>query len=218
MSSSPLFSNLPRFDDAPAHRVTLPFGMAEFDTGGAAPAPKPAPPEPESEISAETDTVEAEAAPLEAAPEPAPVPAAPTGPDLAMVEQTAAELQATIARIEHEAAQQVTAAIEDMAHQLFPKLASRFLAGEIGLHLRDLVPVCVASVEIQAAPAMADALADMVDGMPELSQRCTILPREMGEETAVEVSWRAGGLSFDFAGLLASCLARLGPKQSETGG
>lgn len=211
MSKSPLFSKLPRFDDAPAHRVTLPFGMAEFDAGSDVPAPKPAPPP-----SPEPEAVEAQ--PSEDVPEPAPVPAMPAGPDLAMVEQTTAELQATITRIEREAAQQVTAAIEDMAHQLFPKLASRFLAGEIGLHLRDLVPVSVASVEIQAAPAMADALADMVDGMPELSHRCTILPREMGEETAVEVSWRAGGLSFDFAGLLASCLARLGPKQMETGG
>jgi hypothetical protein len=217
MSNSPLFSNLPRFDDAPAHKVTLPFGMAEFDAESGAAAPKPAPlPEPEPEVVAEAEVDEEQ--PVEAMPEPAPAPAVPTGPDLAMVEQTTAELQATIARIELEAAQQVTAAIEEMAHQLFPKLASRFLAGEIGLHLRDLVPVSVASVEIQAAPAMADALADMVDGMPELSQHCTILPREMGEETAVEVSWRTGGLSFDFAGLLASCLARLGPKQSETGG
>ena len=212
MSSSPLFSNLPRFDDAPAHKVTLPFGMADFDAENEAPAL----PEPEPELAIEADPVEDEA--VEPVAEVAPSPAIPVGPDLAMVQQTVAELQATIARIEGEASQQVTAAIEDMAHQLFPKLASRFLAGEIGLHLRDLVPVSAASVEIQAAPAMADALADIVDGLPELSQRCTILPREMGEETAVEVSWRAGGLSFDFAGLLASCLARLGPKQPETGG
>lgn len=212
MSSSPLFSNLPRFDDAPAHKVTLPFGMADFDAENEAPAL----PEPEPELAIEADPAEDEA--VEPVAEVAPSPAIPAGPDLAMVQQTVAELQATIARIEGEASQQVTAAIEDMAHQLFPKLASRFLAGEIGLHLRDLVPVSAASVEIQAAPAMADALADIVDGLPELSQRCTILPREMGEETAVEVSWRAGGLSFDFAGLLASCLARLGPKQPETGG
>ena len=205
MGNAAIFANLPRFDDTPTVHVTLPIGMTEFDDFAA-----PAPPPVALDVYVEPEPEELPEPELEPAPPPAPVIVAP---DLSAVAQAAAALSATIERVEQEAHQQVVAAIQDMASQLFPKLANRFLAGEIGLHLRDLVPVSVGAVEVQAAPDMADALADIVDGLPELSQRCTILPREMEDETKVEVSWKAGGVSFDFAGLLAGCLARMGPKQ-----
>ena len=48
----------------------------------------------------------------------------------------------------------------------------------------------------------------MVAAQPALAGRCTVIAAE--GRTGVDVSWRTGGVTFDFDGLLAACLAQLG--------
>lgn len=205
MSKDAIFANLPRFDEAHLVRLKLPLESEpqSFDA--------PEPPE-----SAFPDIEEADEVPFELTPEPVPAPASEPPVDFSMLEDTVAALSGAIATIEREAQTRMSRAIEDMVRKLFPELARRFLAEEIGLHLKTLLPVSINKIEIRAAPAMVEALTEIVRTSEPLSDRCTVVAEETGDAAHVEVSWRSGGLTFDYTGLMEACLARLDGTQAET--
>lgn len=190
--SEAVFSHLPRFD-GPADRHSVDW-LRPLDAVSAAP-PKAPPPE---EVSVPAVTAEA----------PPPSPSAPVG-DAAQMRKAIADLSALMGRLELESRQQAVNTIQTMAGRLFPELSRQFMAEEIGRHLPGLVPAAVPGIEIHAPPDLAARLEEMVATQPALAGRCTVIAAE--GRAGVNVSWRTGGVTFDFDGLLAACLAQLSP-------
>lgn len=190
--SSALLSNLPRFDleDQPhaAGRLKVLLGQTPDERPPAAP-------------------------PVVEAAEPAEAPADP-GPTLAEAERLVADLSGLMKRIERDSREQSMHVIQSLAARLFPELSRQFLAEEIGQHIGKLVPASVPSVEIRARQVMLDKLEPIVRRNSALSGRCTLVPATAAEDTRVEVSWKTGGVTFDFDGLLAACIAHLDPAQT----
>ena len=96
-----------------------------------------------------------------------------------------------------------------LAEKLFPKLGESFLAEEIARHLPDLLPASVADVEIRAEPELAAALTALIDGSVQLAGCCSVIEDEAPGANRATISWRDGGVDFDFEGLLEACLGRL---------
>lgn len=119
------------------------------------------------------------------------------------------DLAGLVGRVERESREQVTAVVQSMAGQLFPALSRQFLAEEIGRHLPGLVPVAAPSVSIRTRPELASQLEDMVAAHPSLAGRCEVIAVE--GQASIDVSWRTGGVTFDFDELLSACLAQLSP-------
>lgn len=159
--------------------------------------------------------------PVEAAPPPEPEIAEPVlpppvdpGPSLAEVETLISGLSQAMTRMEQDSRAQAMQVTQSLAARLFPELSRQFLAEEIGNHLARLVPPSVPSVEICARAAMLEKLEAMVARTPSLSGRCTLVPVGTPDESRVLVSWKTGGVTFDFQGLLEACLAHLDPAQT----
>lgn len=204
--SEAVFANLPRFDAGDAasalRRLNLPLAEA--------PAEDPVVAAYDDATDPATDAAEPPAPSGEAL-------AAETAADPAALEAMLTALSETIDRLEREAQDQVSEAIQSMAAQLFPELSKQFLAEEVSRHLPALVPVSVSNVEIRAEPALAHQLRPLVNGMGTLASRCTVLPVEAPGDSRVHVSWQTGGVTFDFRGLMDACLARLDSKQATIG-
>ncbi|MCI4643377.1 MAG: hypothetical protein MRY64_01165 [Hyphomonadaceae bacterium] len=214
MSDSVLLSRLPRFDGATEGQVKLGRGLAFEDFDLPAQSSEAFEPELESDMAAMTSD-----APEEDLPEPelADEPPLAELPDVSGVEEMIAALSAAVQHVEQAAADQVAGAIQSAAAKLFPELSRQFLAEEIGQHLRALTPVSVEHIEIRATPAMAEALEGILARSETLAGRCILKPVNGPDDTQVNVSWRNGGLDFDFSGLMEACLARLSPTQAEAG-
>lgn len=192
--SSALLANLPRFDEGEqAHPAELLKRMLGEMQGAAKP---PAPP-----VEEVVETVE-EAPPADPA------------PALEEVERLIGDLSGLMARLEQESRERSMQAIQSLAARLFPELSRRFLAEEIGAHLAGLVPASVPSVEIRARPVLLEQLEPIVARSPSLSGRCTLSPADTAKDAQVRVSWKTGGVTFDFEALLAACLAHLDPAQT----
>lgn len=140
------------------------------------------------------------------------VQATPAQLDLRKLEASMTELNARLDKIERDAQAQTTEAVQSIASRLFPRLSKDFLAEEIGRHLPDLIPPLAALVEIRADVSLTDDLQAILDRNPALAGRCTILSG--AGQGCVDVSWKTGGLSFDFDGLLQACLSHLNSTQN----
>lgn len=196
--SSALLSNLPRFDQGdqthPAEQLKRMLGQMQ----DAAARTKPAP-----DLKDEAAEDEAQT------PEPVDL-----GPSLAEVEGLAGQLSAALSRIESEARDQSMQITQALAARLFPALSQRFLAAEIAQHLPQLIPASVPSIEIRARQEMLSKLEPLIARDPSLSERCKMTPAVSEDEPRVLVSWRTGGVTFDFEGLLAACLTHLDPSHT----
>lgn len=194
--SSALLSNLPRFDrddqTHPAEQLRRMLGQMQ------AAAARPAATTPEPEVVVEED----------------PPPAEDLGPSLSEVGNLITQLSATLMRIESEAREQSMQATQALAARLFPELSREFLAEEIARHLPKLVPASVPSIEIRARQEMLDKLEPIVTRETSLSGRCKLTPADSKDEPRVLVSWRTGGVTFDFEGLLGACLTHLDPSHT----
>jgi hypothetical protein len=192
--SDAVFANLPRFD-ANAGRTRAPGSWLKELDGHAPPdlVEKPAPRLPEPAVKADAPVVEASPQPL----------------DLKKIEASLITLNSRLDKIEREAHAQTLQTIQSVAAKLFPELSREFLAEEIGRHLAALVPASAAVVEIRAEASLADKLRVLVERTPSLAHRCTVTSVAAEGQGNVEVSWQAGGLSFDFDGLLQACLSHL---------
>ena len=192
MSNAALLSSLPRFDAEdethPADKLKRLLGQMQ------AAAARPAQPAAAEEAAEDT------AAPVE-----------DTGPSLAELDRVVADLSGVMARLEQESREHSMQVIQSLAARLFPELSRHFLAEEIGEHLPKLVPPSVPAVEIRAAPAMLEKLEPIVARNTALAGRCSLVP---AENNSVEVSWKTGGVTFDFEALLDACLAHLDPAQT----
>lgn len=192
--SSALLANLPRFDAGdqphPADMLKRMLGQMQGQTK---------PPEPPAE---EITEEVAEAPPVD------------TGPVLEEVERLITDLSGLMTRLERDSREQSMQVIQALAARLFPELSRRFLAEEIGEHLAGLVPASVPAVEIKARPVMLERLDPIIARNPSLSGRCSLVPADTAEDTQVHVSWKTGGVTFDFEALLAACLAHLDPAQT----
>lgn len=188
--SDAVFSHLPRFDTPSERR---PADWLKPLDGAVRTVQKPLPPE--------------EAAPP---PETAAAPISPpsAGGETGQMQKTIAALSSLMGRLETESRQQAVTTIQTMAGRLFPELSRQFMAEEIGRHLPGLIPAAVPGIDIHAPPDLAAKLEEMVAAQPALAGRCTVIAAE--GRTGVDVSWRTGGVTFDFDGLLAACLAQLG--------
>jgi hypothetical protein len=192
--SDAVFASLPRFD-AKAGQARAPGSWLKELDGLAPPEPseKPAPRLPEPMVTAEAPVVEASPQPL----------------DLKKIEASLITLNSRLDKIERDAQAQTLQSIQSVAAKLFPELSREFLAEEIGRHLAALVPASAAVVEIRAETSLADKLRELVERTPALAHRCTVTSAAAEGQGGVEVSWQAGGLSFDFDGLLQACLSHL---------
>lgn len=192
--SDAVFASLPRFD-AKAGQPRAPGSWLKELDGLAPPEPsdKPAPRLPEPMVTAEVPVVEASPQPL----------------DLKKIEASLITLNSRLDKIERDAQAQTLQSIQSVAAKLFPELSREFLAEEIGRHLAALVPASAAVVEIRAEASLADKLRELVERTPALAHRCTVTSAAAEGQGGVEVSWQAGGLSFDFDGLLQACLSHL---------
>lgn len=192
--SSALLANLPRFDEGEqAHPADMLKRMLGQMQGQAKP------PEPPAEDVSE-EVVEA--------------PPVDLGPSLEEVERLISDLSGLMTRLERDSREQSMHVIQALAARLFPELSRRFLADEIGEHLAGLVPASVPAVEIKARPPMLEKLEPIIARSPSLSGRCSLVPTETAEDAQVRVSWKTGGVTFDFEALLAACLAHLDPAQT----
>lgn len=197
--SEAVFSHLPRFDAVSGLRpADWLRAMQAGETPASAPSAARELPEPPPQVKSE-----------------------PT--EVRVVPQETAALQAAVAnlsklmeRIETESRQQTVETVQRIAAQLFPELSRRFLAEEIGRHLPGLLPASVPGVDIYAEPRLATQLQEIVQKNPSLEGRCNVVPREGQGEGRAEVSWRTGGVSFDFEGLLTDCLNDLGSTHKKT--
>jgi hypothetical protein len=59
--------------------------------------------------------------------------------------------------------------------------------------------------------SMLEKLEPIVARNTALAGRCSLVP---AENNSVEVSWKTGGVTFDFEALLDACLAHLDPAQT----
>lgn len=207
--SDAVFSHLPRFDVVSERRPA--------DWLRALSVAEPASP-------AGTPHAEIKAEPAEGPVQgPAPMPKAEPATVRPIPQETVA-LQATVAnlarlmeRLERESRQQTVETVQAISAQLFPELSRRVLAEEIGRHLPGLIPASVPKVDIRAEPVLAGQLAEMIARHPSLEGRCEVIAQEGQGEGRAEVSWRTGGVTFDFDGLLSACLADLGiPNKTTT--
>jgi hypothetical protein len=139
--------------------------------------------------------------------EPAAAEATPAQLDLRKLEASMMELNARLDKIERDAHVQTAEAVQSIAARLFPLLSKDFLAEEIGRHLPDLIPPLAALVEIRADVSLTDDLQAMLERNSALAGRCTVLSG--AGQGRVDVSWKTGGVSFDFEGLLQACLSHL---------
>jgi hypothetical protein len=194
--SEPAFSNLPRFDDAqdeaPALRLRRMMETAS-----------PSRPEP-------------------VAPEPVELPIVPPAVVHAMDEEVLAmramvsDLARVVGRIEAEARQTSLEIVRAMTAQLFPELSRHFLAEEIVYHLPGLLPAAAPEIVIRATPELADQILQLIRLHPALEGRCVVVPVEGQSGGRAEVSWKTGGVTFDFDALLSACLNHIRTQPSES--
>jgi hypothetical protein len=193
--SDAVFSQLPRFDAVSAAR---PADWLRAMNAGEMQAPaRPA--------------VQEEAAPAPApAQKPEPSVVHPIPQETAALQATVSSLAKLMERIDVESRQYAADAVQRISAQLFPELSRRFLAEEIARHLPAVIPATVPVVDIRAEPVLAAQLQEIVNRHPSLEGRCNIIPEAGQGGSCAEVSWRTGGATFDFEGLLTACLNDLG--------
>ncbi len=186
--SNALLSSLPRFDkdnQHPAEQLRRMLGQMK------AAAARPAVAAPVEE------TVEEDISP----------PEVNLAPSLAEVEDLIGQLSSALMRIESESRSQAMQVTQSLAARLFP-------AEEIGQHLTRLVPASAPAVEIRARPHMLEKLEPIIARHSGMAGRYTLVPASISDDPRVQVSWKTGGVTFDFEGLLAACLAHLDPAQT----
>ncbi len=122
-------------------------------------------------------------------------------------------------RIEASARDEVVEVVEGIARQIFPKLAELFLAEEIVIHLRKLMPAKVELLKIRAPEPFASQLGEKLnDGQfGETVVEVEVLTANSDEAPAIDVSWERGGVEFDFRTFLEDCLQRLVQSRSIRG-
>lgn len=125
------------------------------------------------------------------------------------IEQTLASLTGLTQQVQEEMSKRTESQMTALAEKLFPKLGRTFLAEEIARHLPDLLPGTVASVEIRAEPELAAELRALIEGSNQLAGACSVIEDEAPGANRATISWRDGGVDFDFEGLLETCLGRL---------
>ncbi|MEQ9314363.1 MAG: hypothetical protein RLN72_00840 [Henriciella sp.] len=133
------------------------------------------------------------------------------------VEATLNSLADKITAVEADARRQTNETIVAIAGRLFPELSKRFLADEIALHLQKLIPASAVEVEIRAEPDLLERLRAVVEKSERLAGVCKLTPENAPKGERVDVSWKSGGITFDFDGLLASCLKHIDTTQSAIG-
>jgi len=203
--SDAVFADLPRFDSGAGQMAGRAPGSWRRELGGKI-IGEPA-----------DDTLQAEKDRLAAVyPEVTPVEPAPQPLDVRVIEASLSALHARLDQFERDAQAQTLQSIQSVAAKLFPELSRRFLADEISHHLAALVPASAAVVEIRAEAELATRLREIVERSPALAHRCTVLPAPAEGQGRVDVSWQAGGLTFDFDGLLQACLSHLSSTQNVT--
>lgn len=129
-------------------------------------------------------------------------------------------LAGKVEKIEADARRQTAASIAAIAERLFPKLARRFLAEEISLHLEKMIPPGEVCIDIKAEPHLAEQLYETIQRSKQLADICNVIPQEDANGSRVDVSWKSGGLDFDFDGLLEACIGHLRserPSEQESG-
>lgn len=112
--------------------------------------------------------------------------------------------------IEASAAQKITRAIEQIATELFPRLSSEFLGGELAQHLPELIKILPPEAKIEAAPRIAEHLISASSRMANWPDNWAIEVTEDHAETRVQMIWDQGGLTYDIDELLRQCLSRFG--------
>lgn len=122
-------------------------------------------------------------------------------------------------RIEASARDEVVEVVEGIARQIFPKLAELFLAEEIVIHLRKLMPAKVELLKIRAPEPFASQLGEkLTDGQfGETVVELEVLASNSDEAPGIDISWERGGVEFDFRTFLEDCLQRLVQSRSIRG-
>lgn len=209
--SEPIYARFPRFDRVPEVTPSQRLRRIVKHQPAAQPVVNPTPPEtPDAPLEPVSD---AEAAP-EAAP---PAVGAPQAPGSEEVEAVLDALNRAIEEASRSAKAEAAGAVRAMAETLFPTLSQAFLGEEIVRHLQDWLPVSPERVTVTAPEGLQPILETALARRPDLAGRCELVTGQVASDVQVRVSWRTGGLDFDFDGLLEACLARLETAQPRNG-
>lgn len=141
-----------------------------------------------------------------------PVKAEPT-PESNELEVLLGTLPEALNQIAEDAQSQCVHLVRTISVQLFPVLAESFLAEEICQHLPALIPDFEPLIEVRAASGLAEQIAEIIGRNKALADRCRLMPCESPEQAAIDISWKTGGVNFNFEALLGACLYRLGQTQ-----
>ncbi len=133
--------------------------------------------------------------------------------DVMALEITLEVLSGTISQLKQEGRNQSVEVIQSLASKLFPELSNLFLAEEIGRHLPALIPQSVPEIELRAEPAQLEKIQQILETKHALRAHLILTPLEHPSDSRVQISWKTGGINFDFDGLLDACLARLNSTQ-----
>ncbi len=181
--SEALFARLPKFD--------------ELESAGSGTARKAAPAQP---VQSAEDAARASA---EAAFK------QKSSKHLSEIEATLGALSQAITTVQQDGRKQTVESVVAIAERLFPELSKKFLSEEIALHLEKMIPESAASVDIKAEPDLAESLKSVIERSNHLSSVCAVTPDASPKGERVTVSWKTGGLTFDFNGLLEACIGHL---------
>ena len=133
------------------------------------------------------------------------------------VEAILGSLADKVEKVEADARRQTAASVAAIAERLFPKLARRFLAEEISLHLEKMIPPGEVCIDIKAEPHLAEQLYEAIQRSESLAEICNVVPQDTSNGSRVDVSWKSGGLDFDFDGLLEACIGHLRSERPSEG-
>lgn len=195
---SPL--TLPRFDVKALAR-TVRAHEAHTDTPdpqsgfGAEPAPEPDQVEPEESL---PETLQAPVIPE--------LPPVDTGTLLAGLERSMLEVERT-------ALANCQQAVADFLGAAFPRLNEAFLAEEIALAMRTLVPPKVERLNLRVPETLEASFRQIVQSSETLAGKCDVQASSARDEITVDVDWGDGGLQFDMDQFLNSSLGRMTGQQ-----
>ena len=127
----------------------------------------------------------------------------------AAIAATLTSVTEALGRIETESRERSVAMLQSMAATLFPKLSELFLAEELARHLPEILPEDTPGIEIMAGQDVATRLSQVLEQRGGLAEAVTVKPVNDLAGAQVQISWKTGGLDFDFEELLSACMAQL---------
>lgn len=127
------------------------------------------------------------------------------------IEKTLQTISTMSNKLEEVALERLSFAIQSIAKELFPRLMDELVSNEFALHLPDLFKLAPIEARIEANPSIAAQLRLASQNIENWPTDWVIEEHNEFNETRIEVIWQRGqgGLTYDPAKLLETCIKRL---------